>query len=88
MAVLKSGERFWLECDSCGRAGEYMAEHAHDAWSLVEELEWSSDGQKHHCDQCLRLAQCECGQPAGALPGERNDLCQACWDKAMAEDGS
>ena len=85
---LKSAPYYWVECDSCGERCEYGDFSAlADFGSAIDgalDSEWTQDGQgKHHCRDCEPFCE-ECKKPAGPLSGERDYLCQECWDKAEA----
>ena len=78
----------WIVCDSCDRRADngdvgYTVHDTRDeaVSNAVGDGEWTSDGVRHHCPDCPALSRCdECDRPAGDLSGERDYLCQACWD--------
>ncbi len=83
---VKSAPYYWLECDGCGAKADYGDFSAmSDEGSAVDcalDSEWTTDCEKHHCPRCPMLARCEvCDKPAGDEAGDRDDLCQECWDK-------
>ena len=84
---IKSAPFYWLECNNCGTRAEYddfaaMSTQA-EAIDMACDSEWSMQGERHHCPDCPVIADCEkCGKAAGALPLERDGLCQSCWDEA------
>lgn len=93
---IKSAPYYWLECDGCGvrhapGGGEYsaMADAAYVVDEAVDEDDWTTDGQRHHCPTCPALFRCEiCGSPASGpddpsdLCGERDYHCKPCWQYA------
>ena len=79
---LRSAPYFWIECDNCGSRCEYGD---FTAWSDADQAvdlapDWSCEGGKHHCPDCPPLCG-NCGESAGDLAGERDYLCQPCFDK-------
>lgn len=80
----------WIDCDSCnarvGIDGETPVYDSHsEAVEAALDADWSTDSERWHCWDCPRLATCEvCYQPAGDLAGERDYLCQTCWDADSA----
>jgi hypothetical protein len=91
--AIKSAPYHWLECDGCGGrhepgGGEYsaMADATYVIDEAVDEDDWTTDGQRHHCPTCPGLYRCEeCGEPAGEMAGEREYRCLPCWESALAE---
>ena len=88
---LKSAPYWWVECDNCGERADYgdfpAMDSEGDAVAYAIDSEWSKQGERHHCPDCPRIADCErCGKDAGLLPMERDDHCPACWDALEAEE--
>lgn len=87
--TLRSAPYYWVECDNCGGRCDYGDFSAMaDAGSAVDgaaDADWSCHGEKHHCPDCPPLCE-KCGAPSGDLSGERDYLCQSCFDTAQAED--
>jgi hypothetical protein len=81
---------YWLTCDNCQERIDYgdfaaMSDES-DAIDAALDSDWTTDGTKHHCWNCPPLTRCDrCDKPAGDLAGERDYLCQDCWD-ALPED--
>jgi hypothetical protein len=84
---VKEAPYYWIECDNCGERADYDEFSAMDtpdaAIDRAINSEWTEQGGRHHCPDCPVIADCEkCGKDAGELPGERDYLCQSCWDAA------
>lgn len=88
--ALKSAPYYWVVCDSCGERCEYgdfaALSDAGDAVGEAIDHDWSVSDKhdKHHCHKCEPFCE-QCGEPAGPLCGERDYMCQACFD-AAADD--
>ncbi len=88
---IKSAPYYWVVCDNCGVRDEYgdfsAMSDSGQAVDLAIDADWSEQGGRHHCPACPVIADCEkCGKDAGEMSGERDGLCQACWDAAEAKE--
>lgn len=82
---------YWLVCDNCSVTADYGDFSAYgDQGQAIDsalDADWTTDGERHHCPNCPSITACEtCQKPAGDDAGDRDDLCQECWDKTAAED--
>ena len=84
--TIKGVTYYVAECDGCGMRAEYGDFTAMSDPGEAEYLpEWSGGAGRHHCPLCPPL--CEgCGAEAGEDAADRDDLCQACFDKAAAAE--
>lgn len=89
--AIKTAPYYWLECDQCGKRCDYgeFAAYADESYALgeaVDGLDWTTDGQRHHCPDCPGLCRCEeCGKPAGELAGERDYRCPQCFEQTATD---
>jgi hypothetical protein len=83
--TIKSAPYYWVICNNCGKRHEEDFSAWDDPALALDnaiDSEWTTDGIRHNCPKCPWLVACEeCGKPAGEKPDERDEQCQACWDK-------
>ena len=68
---VKSEPYYWLECDTCGARCDYGDFSAMaDEGSAIDgaiDAEWTTDGERWHCDGCPVITNCDrCGAAGGA----------------------
>jgi hypothetical protein len=90
--TIKAVTYYTIVCDECGK--DAFADDEYSAWAdpsvaldTVEDWgEWSIwppyvvDGTKHRCPDHNPFCE-KCGKDAGEFSGERDYMCQECWDK-------
>lgn len=88
--MMQSAGYYWVECDTEGCDARCPPiDREITAWSdeygaaeCALDSGWVTNGVLWHCEECDPF--CGCGAPAGPLSGERDHLCQACWDKGAS----
>lgn len=89
--TIKDAPYYWVECDNCGERAIYGEWSAMSDRDQAEEMalddgDWTTDGEKHHCLRCPPLFKCDdCGKPISKQALENDDdLCESCHAKAAA----